>query len=132
MYNKAFLIGRLVRDPDTRVTMSGVTLTRFTIAIDRFRSRDNQENSADFIRVIAWRRLGEICGQYLKKGKLVAVEGRLQFDTYEKDGQERESSEVVADNVQMLDRGQSGDLNQDESQGDGYQSVSVAGQMMEP
>ncbi|MFC1755488.1 single-stranded DNA-binding protein [Thermoproteota archaeon] len=104
MYNKAFLIGRLVRDPEARVTLSGVTVTRFTIAIDRIRRRDSQDKNTDFLRVVAWRRLGEICGEYLKKGKLVAVEGRLQIDSYEKDNEQRQSAEIHADNVQMLDR----------------------------
>ncbi len=105
MYNKAFLIGRLVRDPETRVTLSGITVTRFTIAIDRYRKKNSQENATDFIRIVCWQRLAEICGEYLNKGKLIAVEGRLQVDTYEKDGEQRESSEIIADNVQMLDRG---------------------------
>ncbi|MBT3582362.1 single-stranded DNA-binding protein [Candidatus Woesearchaeota archaeon] len=104
MYNKAFLIGRLTRDPETRVTLSGITVTRFTIAIDRFRKKDGQESSTDFIRIVCWRRLAEICGEYLNKGKLVAVEGRLQVEFYEKDGEQRESAEIIADNVQMLDK----------------------------
>ena len=104
MYNKAFLIGRLVRDPETRVTMSGISITRFTIAVDRIRKKEGQEGVTDFLRIVTWRRLAEICGQYLKKGKLVAVEGRLQIDSFEKDGEKRVSAEVVADNVQMLDR----------------------------
>jgi single-strand DNA-binding protein len=103
MFNKAFLIGRLVRDPEMRVTPSGITVTRFTIAVDKTFKRDEQ-NTADFLRIVTWRRLAEICGQYLKKGKLVAVEGRLQIDSYEKDGQRRTSAEVVADNIQMLDK----------------------------
>lgn len=104
MVNKAFLIGRLTRDPETRVTLSGVTVSRFTIAVDRFKRRDTQEKVTDFIRVTAWRRLAEICGEYMTKGKLVAVEGRLQIDSYEKDGEKRTSAEIVADNIQMLDR----------------------------
>lgn len=114
MYNKAFLIGRLVRDPEMRMTSSGVAVTRFTIAIDRsFKREEGQQNTADFLRVVTWRRLAEICGQYLKKGKLVGVEGRLQIDSYEKDGEKKYSAEVVADNVQMLDRGTP--VTQDES-----------------
>ena len=101
--NKAFIIGRLVRDPDFRLTPSGVQLCRFTIAVDRIPKQENQ--TADFIRVVTWRRLAEICNQYLKKGKLVAVDGRLQIDSYEKDGEKRYSSEIVADGMQMLDRG---------------------------
>ena len=101
--NKAFIIGRLVRDPDFRLTPSGVALCRFTVAVDRIPKQENQ--TADFIRVVTWRRLAEICNQYLKKGKLVAIDGRLQIDSYEKDGEKRYSSEIVADGMQMLDRG---------------------------
>jgi single-strand DNA-binding protein len=100
--NKAFIIGRLVRDPEFRLTPSGIPLCRFTIATDRLPKQENQ--NADFIRVVSWRRLAEICNQYLKKGKLIAVEGRLQIDSYEKDGEKRYSSELVADGMQMLDR----------------------------
>ena len=88
MYNHAVLIGRLVKDPEYRLTPSGIAVTRFTIAINRIRrqSTSGEEKTADFIRIVAWRRLAEICNQYLKKGKLVAIEGRLQIDSYEKDG----------------------------------------------
>jgi len=99
--NKAFIIGRLVRDPEFRMTPSGIALCRFTIATDRIPKQENQ--SADFIRVVTWRRLAEICNQYLKKGKLTAIEGRLQIDSYEKDGEKRYSAEIVADGMQMLD-----------------------------
>ena len=81
-------------------------MCRFTIAVDRIPKQENQ--TADFIRVVTWRRLAEICNQYLKKGKLVAVDGRLQIDSYEKDGEKRYSSEIVADGMQMLDRGNDG------------------------
>ena len=105
MLNKVFLIGRLVRDPEMRVTTSGIAVTQFTIAVDRIRRKDQAEKSADFIRIVTWRRLAEICGEYLKKGKLVAVEGRLQYDSYEKNGEKVITADVVADQVQMLDRG---------------------------
>ena len=103
--NKCFLIGRLVRDPEARVTGSGISVTSFTIAVDRIRKREGQDGVTDYIRVTAWRRLAEICGQYLKKGKLICIEGRLQFDSYMKDNQSIERAEVIADNMQMLDRG---------------------------
>ncbi len=102
MYNKTFLIGRLVRDPESRTTTSGITLTRFSIAIDRTGGRENKVT--DFINIVAWRRLAEVAAQYLKKGKLVAVEGALRIDAYEKNGQTRDWVEVVADNFQMLDK----------------------------
>jgi len=104
MYNKAFLIGRLVKDPETRVTVSGINVTRFTIAIDRLKRKDEAESQTDFINVVAWRRQAEIAGQYLKKGKLVAIEGSMRVDNYEKDGEQRQWIEVVVDNFQMLDR----------------------------
>jgi single-strand DNA-binding protein len=104
MYNKAFLIGRLTRDPEMRMTMGGVPVTRFTIAVDRVGRRKDQENNADFIRVVTWRRLAEICNEYLKKGKLVSVEGRLEIDPYEKDGEKLYYANIVADNMNMLDR----------------------------
>ena len=107
MFNKAVLIGRLVKDPESRVTSSGISLARFTIAIDRIGG--NVENKVtDFINIVAWRRLAEIATQFLKKGKLIAVEGALRIDHYEKDGQNREWDEVVADNFQMLDRSTDG------------------------
>jgi len=104
MYNKVFLIGRLVKDPEIRVTVSGITVARFTIAIDRIKRKDQENNQTDFINVVAWRRLGEIAGEYLKKGKLVSIEGSLRIDTYQKDGEERQWIEVVTDTFQMLDR----------------------------
>ena len=82
MYNKVFLIGRLTKDPDSRVTASGIPLARFTVAIDRPGGRDNKVT--DFINIVCWRRTAEIAGQYLKKGKLVSIEGSLRIDTYEK------------------------------------------------
>lgn len=104
MLNKVVLIGRLVRDPEMRVTPSGIAVTQFTIAVDRIRKKD-AEKTADFIRIVTWRRLAEICGEYLKKGKLVAVDGRLQYDSYERNGEKVVTADIVADQVQMLDRG---------------------------
>lgn len=103
MYNKVFLIGRLTRDPEVRYTSAGVAVARFTLAINRPPRKDGQPE-ADFIRVVAWRRLAEICGEYLNKGKLISIEGRLQISSYEKEGRKVSSAEVVADNMQMLDR----------------------------
>ena len=104
MYNKAFLIGRLVKDPEMRMTTSGIPITRFRIAVDRVRGKNTEEKTTDFINIVTWRRLAEICGQFLKKGKLIAIEGRLQIETFEKDGEKKVMAEVVADNMQMLDR----------------------------
>ena len=105
MYNKAFLIGNLTRDPELRYTTSGIPVARFAIAVNRFKKKGAAEGGqdVDFINIVAWRRLAEICGEYLKKGRPVAIEGRLQIRSYTgKDGQPRTMTEVVADNMQML------------------------------
>ena len=105
MYNKALLIGNLTRDPELRYTTSGIPVARFAIAVNRFKKKGEAAGSqdVDFINIVAWRRLAEICGEYLKKGRPVAIEGRLQIRSYTgKDGQPRTMTEVVADNMQML------------------------------
>lgn len=107
MYNKVFLIGNLTRDPDLRYTTSGIPVARFTVAVNRFRRKGAEVEAggqeADFINVVAWRRLAEICGEFLKKGRPVAVEGRLQIRSFTgRDGQKRTMTEVIADNMQML------------------------------
>ena len=103
MFNKAFLIGNLARDPELRYTPSGVPVVRFAVAVNRPKNKANPEkNDVDFINVVAWRRLAEICGEYLKKGRPVSIEGRLQVRNYEKDGEKRTIAEVVADGMQML------------------------------
>lgn len=106
MYNKVFLIGNLTRDPEMRSTADGISIARFGLAVNRLTGKDATEeekkDSVDFINIIAWRKLAEICGEYLKKGRSVAIEGHLQFRTYEKDGEKITTSEVVAENMQML------------------------------
>lgn len=107
MYNKTFLIGRLTRDPEKRYTPAGIPVTRFSIAINRgFKRAETSE--VDFIRIVAWRKLAEICAEYLKKGRLVAIEGALRINSFTgRDGQKKNFSEVVAENMQMLERKQS-------------------------
>ena len=103
MLNRVVLIGRLVRSPEMRTTQTGVAVTNFTLAVDRKFKNAAGEREADFINVIAWRQLGENCAKYLTKGKLAAVDGRLQISTYEaKDGQKRTKAEIVADDVKFL------------------------------
>ena len=105
MYNKVFLIGNLTRDPELRYTPSGLPVARFTVAVNRPKRKDAEKNDVDFINVTAWRRLAEICGEYLKKGNPVAVEGRLSIRSYRaKTGEKRTAVEVVADGMQMLGR----------------------------
>lgn len=114
MYNKAFLIGNLTRDPDLRYTPSGIPVAHFAIAVNRIQRKASAEEKSsnqevDFINIVAWRRLAEICGEFLKKGRPVAVEGRLQIRSFVgKDGQKRTMTEVVAENIQMLGRKDAG------------------------
>ena len=104
MLNRVILIGRLVADPQLRYTQSGVAVTSFTIAVDRSFSSQNGERDTDFIDIVTWRKLAETCANHLNKGRLVAVEGRLQIRSYDdRDGIRRKAAEVVADQVQFLD-----------------------------
>lgn len=104
--NKVVLIGRLTRDPELRFTAgTGTAVSTFTLAVDRnFKSKDGQRE-ADFINIVVWNKLAEIVANNLTKGRLAAVSGRIQTRTYEgNDGQKRYVTEVVADDVQFLDR----------------------------
>lgn len=105
MLNRIVLIGRLTRDPELRYVPSGHPVASFTLAVDRSFVNQQGERGTDFIDVVAWRRLAEQVTQHLNKGRLVAVEGRLQIRSYEtQDGQKRKVAEVVADGVRFLDR----------------------------
>jgi single-strand DNA-binding protein len=104
LLNRVILIGRLVADPQLRYTQSGLAVTSFTIAVDRPFSSQSGEREADFIDIVTWRKLAETCANYLNKGRLVAVEGRLQIRSYDdQNGIRRKASEVVADQVRFLD-----------------------------
>ena len=111
MLNRIQLIGRLTRDPELRYIASGQPMAQFTLAVDRdFRNAEG-ERDADFIHCVTWRTLAEQVGQYCAKGRLVAVEGRLQTRNYEaQDGTRRKTTEVIGDRVWFLDspRGEAG------------------------
>lgn len=102
--NKVFLIGNLTKDPEMRSTQSGVSVCNFTIAVNRrFRNAQTGQQETDFLNVIAWRQLAELCGKYLAKGRKVAVTGSIQTRTYEaKDGSKRTAWDIVADEVEFL------------------------------
>ena len=105
MLNKVILIGRLTRDPEVRYTQSGKAVTSFDLAVDRTVANAQGQKETDFIPIVTWGKLAETCGNYLNKGRLVAVDGRLQIRTYETEsGQKRKVAEVVADGVRFLDR----------------------------
>jgi single-strand DNA-binding protein len=101
--NRSILAGRLTADPEVRYTSEEIAVTHFCLAINRG-SKKKGTDTADFINCVAFGGLAKICGEYLKKGKLVAVEGRLQVRSYQgKDGRQRSATEVVIDEMQMLD-----------------------------
>lgn len=104
MLNRIILIGRLTRDPELRYTPAGVAVTQFTLAVDRNFTGQNGEREADFIPVVTWRQLAETVANYTKKGRLVAVEGRIQVRNYENnEGKRVYVTEVIADNVRFLE-----------------------------
>ncbi len=109
MYNKVFLIGNLTRDPEVRYTTSGLPVARFAIAVNRpGNKKAGTPGEVDYINIVAWRRLAEICKEYLKKGKPVEIEGRLQIRKYEQGGEKKTYTEVIADSMQMLGKREEG------------------------
>ena len=101
--NRVELIGRLTRDPELRYTGSNIATTRFTLAVNRPFQSQNGEQGTDFINIVVWRKQAENVKKYCTKGSLVAVEGRIQTGSYEKDGQRVYTTDVVADSVQFLE-----------------------------
>jgi single-strand DNA-binding protein len=105
--NKVILVGRLGNDPELRYTPSSVPVASFTVATsEEWKDRETGEKKerTEWHRITAWRRLGEICGEYLRKGSQVYIEGRLQTDSWEdRDGNKRYTTKIIAQNMQMLD-----------------------------
>lgn len=105
MLNTVVLIGRLVADPELKYTPSGVAVCSLRVAVDRRFKSESGEKVSDFFDIVAWRQSAEFAANYLAKGRLVAVQGRLQQRSWvQQDGQKRYKVEVVADNIQGLDR----------------------------
>lgn len=104
MINRVVLVGRLTRDPELRYTPSGVAVANFTLAVNRTFTNQQGEREADFINIVVWRKQAENCANYLRKGRLAGVEGRIQTRNYEgNDGKRVYVTEVVADSVQFLE-----------------------------
>jgi len=119
LLNRVILIGRLTRDPELRYTPAGVAVTQFTLAVDRPFTSQGGEKEADFIPVVTWRQLAETCANYLRKGRLAAVEGRIQVRNYENnEGKRVYVTEVIADNVRFLES-----ANRDNNGGGGGQPM---------
>ncbi|MGB5749213.1 MAG: single-stranded DNA-binding protein [Desulfobacterales bacterium] len=104
--NKVILIGRLGSDPEVRYTPSGVAVANFSVATsEEWKDKDSGEKKerTEWHRIVAWRRLGEICGEYLSKGKQVYVEGRIQTRSWEdRDGNKKYTTEIIANDIQFL------------------------------
>jgi len=104
MLNRIILMGRLTRDPELRRTGSGTAVTSFSLAVDRDFKSQSGEKETDFIDIVAWRNTAEFVSKYFTKGRMAVVEGRLQIhDWKDKDGNNRHSAEVVADNIYFGD-----------------------------
>jgi single-strand DNA-binding protein len=103
MLNRVVLIGRLTRDPELRFTSAGLAVAKFNLAVDRNRTNKEGQRETDFINITVFGKPAESCAEYLSKGKIAAIDGRLQISQYEdKDGQKRTSTDVIADNVRFL------------------------------
>ena len=110
MLNKIILMGRLTRDPELRRTNSGTAVASFAIAVDRDFKGQGGEKETDFIDIVAWRNTAEFVSKYFTKGRMAVVEGRLQIrDWKDREGNNRRSAEVVADNVYFGDSKRDGD-----------------------
>lgn len=118
MINRVVLVGRLTKDPELRYTPSGVAVARFTLAVNRTFSNQQGEKQADFINIVVWRKPAENTANFLRKGSLAGIEGRIQTGSYEgQDGKRVYTTEVVADSVQFLEsRNSGGGANQSNNQ----------------
>jgi single-strand DNA-binding protein len=122
--NKVILIGNLTRDPELRYTPNGVAVATFTLAVNRPFSNQNGEREADFINIVAWQKLADVCATYLRKGRQSAVVGRLQTRSYDnKEGRRVYVTEVVAEDVRFL----GGNREQNNNQGYSNDSGSHGG-----
>jgi single-strand DNA-binding protein len=103
MLNRVVLIGRLTKDPELRYTPNGISVTSFTLAVERPYKNAKGEKETDFIPCVVFRQLAELCSTYLAKGRLAAIDGRIQVRTFDgQDGQRRWITEVLGDNVRFL------------------------------
>ena len=104
MVNKVTLIGRLGQDPEVKALNSGTTVTKFSLATsEKYKDRNGErQEDTEWHNVVAWGKLAEICGQYLQKGSLIYVEGKIKTERWEKDGEQRERKTIVIREMTML------------------------------
>lgn len=118
--NKAIIIGRVGADPELKYTPSGVAVASFNLATNEsYKDKDGKVvDQTDWHRIVAWNKLAEICGQYLKKGSLVCIEGKIKTRSYDdKDGQKKYVTEIRADSMQMLGDKKESTISQTETHG---------------
>jgi len=101
-YNKTFLIGRLTRDPEMNYTKGGTAVATFSIAVDRTYFKEGQQD-VDFFNITAFGKTAEFVEKYFAKGKLILVEGKVQIDRYEKDGQTKYFTKIIVDRTQFME-----------------------------
>ena len=116
--NKIFILGRVVKKPEVRVTGGGQQVANFSVAVNERLGKDKEKTT--FFNVVAWGNLGELCGQWLDKGREVLVEGRIDIRQVEKDGQKRTYTDIVARDVQFLSGGKGQQSAQPSADNDGF------------
>ncbi len=105
MLNRVVLVGRLTRDPEMKYTPAGIAVTQMSIAVQRFTKNETGDRDVDFFNLVAWRQSAEFAANYLVKGQLISVDGRLQARSWVgQDGTKRNAVEIVVDNIDSLDR----------------------------
>ena len=134
MLNHITIMGRLTRDPELRTTQAGVSVTSFTVAVDRdFGGRDGGERQTDFIDCVAWRSTGEFVSKYFHKGSMIVVSGRLQSRKWQdREGNNRTSWEINADNVYFGESRRDGDSSRDSYSNNTYSSSYDSGRSSAP
>ena len=134
MLNHIVIMGRLTRDPELRTTQSGVSVTSFTVAVDRdFGGRDGGERQTDFVDCVAWRQTGEFVSKYFHKGSMIVVSGRLQSRKWQdREGNNRVNWEINADNVYFGESRRDGDSSRDSYSNNTYSSSYDSGRSSAP
>lgn len=120
--NKVIIIGNLTRDPELRTTPNGISVCTFSVAVNR---RFSKENEVDYLPVTVWRAQADNCAKYLKKGSKVAVTGSIQIRSYDKEGEKRYATDIVAEEVEFLS-------SKSQSQGDSDYGSSAPVSELEP
>lgn len=123
LINRVVLVGRLTKDPELRYTPSGIPMTRFTVAVNRTFTNQSGEREADFVGCVAWRKQAENLANFMRKGNLIGIDGRIQTGSFEgQDGKRVYTTDVVADSIQFLEPRSAGGAQQSQQFGGQGQS----------